>query len=57
MKQIFELLKDLECRRFYGDVNIKFRKGQPVHIVESKSILITEERGMENDQDRGERQR
>lgn len=57
MKQIFELLKDLEYRGFYGDVNIKFRKGYPVHIVESKSILITEERGIENEQNKGEHQR
>ncbi len=42
MKKIIELLKVLSDAKFWGEVTIRFREGQPIVMDKKEQIKITE---------------
>lgn len=42
MKRIFELLKALSDAKFWGEVTIRFRDGQPLVVDKKEQIKIAD---------------
>lgn len=40
MKELLEYLYDLVVRKFYGELTIKFREGQIIHIERKESLDV-----------------